>query len=236
VLQIVDALIMFDDPVLDRRFQEAIAMHPDAKIRAALAALPARVAEGSRITRRAGVEWERATGGSALTDDFQRQAERFLLQALLDGAEAQIRLKTFMARHAPTQPVRALIDEAVAIHRELADALRDALAALEATPGPYAEKHAPPYVGERGEAGDLRGQVEAAIRDMSARGKRPRVLVVSANAMRHLRDQGVLMDSPTLLDVAVQVDFSWSGSTFALLSYESAPLDEILSQKSGAQP
>lgn len=229
--QVVDALILFDSPILDQRFQEAIAMHPDAKVRAALAALPERVAEGSRLTRRAGVEWERIRGGGALMEDeFKRRAERFLLEALLESAEIQIQLKAFLASHAPTRDVRDLIDEAIAIHRELAQLLRDALARL----GEPRHQGVPPtahqsYVGHESERGDLRGQVEQAIRAMIGSGQKPKTLLLSANALRHLRDQGLFQDGrPTVLDVPVRVDFSWPGRTFALVSIDNAALDEIM--------
>lgn len=228
LVQVADALILFDDPILDQRFQEAVAMHPDAGVRAALAALPERVAEGSRITRRAAIEWERVAGGTVLEEEFRRGAERFLLEALLESAQLQIQLKTFMATRAPTQDVRSQIDAAIDIHRELAHALRDALQRLDETPkAPPGEPHHA-GVGVENAQGDLRGQVERAIYAMARRRHGPRTLVVSTNALRHLRDQGLLKDGATsVLDVPVRVDFAWPGSCFALLSLDSASLDEI---------
>lgn len=228
LLQVFDALILSDGPILDQRFQEAIAMHPDPAVRKALKALPTRVSEGSRITRRAGVEWERLTGSSALDDEFKRRAERFLLEALLDSAEAQIRLKAFMSRHAPNKETRDLIDSAIDIHRELTQALRHALDRIGDVPDEPTRREGVPYVGPDDASGDLRGQVEDAIRHMSAKGQKPRMLVASSNAVRHLRDQGLFRDQQTtVLGVPVQVEFSWPGVRFALLSYDSASLDEI---------
>lgn len=234
--QVVDALILFDTPILDQRFQEAIAMHPDPKVRVALAALPERVAEGSRLTRRAGVEWERVTGGgSILEDEFKRRAERFLMEALLESAEIQIQLKTFLAGHAPTRDVRQLVDDAIAIHRELAQVLRDAIARV----GEARHQGIPPtarqtYVGQESERGDLRGQVEQAIQAMIGSGQKPKVLLLSANALRHLRDQGFFQDGrPAVLDVPVRVDFSLPGSSFALVSIDNVALDEIMGLDKG---
>lgn len=243
LLQVIDALILFDGPILDQRFQDAIAMHPDAKARAALEMLPSRVAQGSRITRRAGVAWERAVGGTVIEDDFRRRAERFLLEGLLESAETQIRLKTFMAWNAPTAEVRKLLDDAIAIHRELTHVLREAIGKLpdEEAPPHHEDESAlvarpasrkpPVEVGAEDPTGDLRTQIEAAFEHMQARRKKPRLLVLSANALRHLRDQGVFQDqNPSFHGVPVQIDFSWSGSTYALMSYDSEALDEILTR------
>lgn len=229
ILQIIDALILFDTPLLDQRFQEAIAMHPDAEVRKALEALPPRVAKGSRLTRRAGTEWERVAYGKGLDDAFRNRAERFLLEAFLDAAEQQIRLKSFMSGYAPTREVRELIEDAIDIHRELAEALRKAVSALEE--GDPNERHPPDaaYIGPDDQEGDLRLQVEAAVRSMAASRSKPKLLVVSSNAMRHLRDQGLFSDGATdVMGVPVQVDFSWGDRHFALLSFDSAALDEIV--------
>ena len=230
----VDALILFDSPILDQRFQEAIAMHPDAKHRAALAALPQRVAEGARLTRRAGVEWERVSGGPLLEAEFRERAERFLLEALLESAELQIQLKTFLADHAPTREVRDHVDAALVIHRELVHALRAAIGALGDQPEGVRPERDQAYLGGEAEHGDLRGQVEQAIRAMVGSGQKPRALVLSANAVRHLRDQGLFQDgAPAVLDVPVRVDLSWPGSCFALLSFDNVALDEILGRPKG---
>lgn len=240
LLQVVDALILFDGPLLDQRFQDAIAMHPDAKTRSVLAMLPSRVAHGSRITRRAAVEWERTVGGSILEDDFRRRAERFLLEGLLESAETQIRLKTFMSSHAPTAEVRKLVDDAISIHRELTHALREAIGKLADDEAPDEDSDGaatkPPLaVGAEDPSGDLRGQIESAFHAMQARHQKPRLLVLSTNALRHLRDQGIFpTDVPSFHGVPVQVDFAWSGSAYALLSYDSESLEEIMTRAADA--
>lgn len=229
LLQIVDALILSDDPLLDQRFQEAIAMHPDAKVRAALSALPARVAEGSRITRRAGTEWERVTGHSVLDESFKAHAERFLLEALLDSAESQIRLKSFMAAHAPTKEIRDLIDQALGVHHELTESLRDALHKVGPAPPSGGRVRDAPPVGLEGVDANLRAQVENALRSLGSKGRRPRLVVLSPNALRHLRDQGAIgQGEDTILDTPVEVDLSWTGSAFAVLTYDTVPLTEML--------
>lgn len=227
--QIMDALILYDAPMLDQRFQEAIAMHPDGHARRLLEALPPRVAEGSRLTRRAGVEWDRVTRGGLIDDAFRTRAERFLLETFLYAGEEQIRLKSLMARHAPTREVRALIDDAILIHRELTDTLRKAIVALDDAPAQAPRDRDAGFVGPADPEGDLRQEVEDAIRAMVAKGGKPRVLVLSSNALRHLRDQGLFADEETtVLDVPVQVDMTWPGLRFALLSFDAVALEEIV--------
>ena len=232
LMQVVDALILYDTPILDQRFQEAITMHQDPAMRERLRKLPARVALGSRLTRRAGLEWERTTGGGVLDDEFKSRAARFLLEALLDSAEDQIRLKHFLARSAPTEEARRFIDEAILVHRELAGTLREAIKALppaQPDKGDEPVPRQPQYISEEREATDLRGQVEGAIRAMVEGGKRPKALVVSDVALRHLRDQGLFhKGEATVLGVPVEVDFTWDGSKYALLSTDTVTLEEIL--------
>lgn len=232
ILQIVDALILYDTPMLDQRFQEAVARHPDPQTRQVLSELPRVVARGSRLTRRAAIEWERVTRGGIVDEDFLRRSERFLLEAFLDSAESQIRLKTFMSRHAPTREVRDIIDDAILVHRDIATAIRGALDALgvsggEDAVGPPKEKA--PYLGHEPDVGDLRSNIEAAILRMRADKKKPKMLVVSLTALRHLRDQGLFQDGqPTVMGVPVEVDMAWDAPKYSLRSFDSITLEEIL--------
>lgn len=227
LLQLADALILFDAPLLDSRFMEVISRHPDAETRAHLSALPPKVGEGSRHTRRAAMEWEAATGGGLIDDAFRDRATRVLLQGLLESAEAQIRLKVFMANHAPNRETREHLDRALAIHYELVSEFRSALDKLGPDPGEQGRESA--YLGTEGAEGELRTRVERAIHQMRNAGHEPRALVLSHTGLRHLRDQGALPPGASeLLGVPVEVDLAWDAPKFALLSDSCVPLEEVM--------
>lgn len=230
LLELVDALILFDSLMLDHRFQQAIHHHPSKEIQARLAKLPEALAEGARVTRRAAILWESVTG-EAVDDEMVQKAEHFLLNAVLQAAEEQIRLKVFLARHAPTREVREILDHALEIHRVLTTTLRDALKELPVVeePKPWSETRA---VAAEHPSGDLRGQLEAQIRGLREKEIAPKVVHLSPTAVRHLRDQGLFRDgASTILEVPVMVELAWTGSEYAISTFESMPLDEIISKK-----
>lgn len=229
LMELIDALILFDNLLLDHRFQQAIRVHPSAEIRKRLEGLPEKLAEGARITRRGGVRWEQVAG-PAVDEELERKAELFLLNAVLQAAEEQIRLKVFLSRHAPTQEVRAILDEALEVHRHLVATLRDALRELPLPHVSHDWKRQPPVAVEALE-GDLRGQVESAIRALREDGASPKSVHLSPTAVRHLRDQGLFHDgSSTIDEVPVVVELAWRGSEYAVSTFESVPLEEIISE------
>lgn len=232
ISDVIDAVVLYDQPILDHRFAELVSRHPDVHSRERLLGIPFIVTRGARITRAAAFEWERVAP-PVLVDDVVLHAERLLLQAFLDSAEAQIRLKASVARHAPTREVRDLLESAIDLHRDVTRDLRHALRALQDPPAAGADAAGaggtPRCTQAEEDAGDLRGQVEGAIRRMRDGGKQPRLLTLSHVALRHLRDQGCFRDGETtLLGVPVTVDLAWDASEFALHSNEGVPLEEMV--------
>lgn len=234
LLELVDALILFDNLMLDHRFQQAVHDHPVESIRKRLADLPSTLAEGSRQTRRAGVKWEDVTG-TQVDPDTARSSDYFLLNAVLQAAEEQVRLKVFLARRAPTREVRDLLDDALAKHRVLSETLRDALKALGA---PVPERDASwaesAPVGVEDASGDLRGQIEREVRHLQHDGTTPKSVHLSPTAVRHLRDQGLFQNGDcTVEGVPVVVELAWTRSEFAISTFDSVPLEELVSREGG---
>lgn len=235
IADVVEALLLFDEPILNSRYHKMLARYPAGMTRDELLGVPALVLQAERAGRAGSEKWMR--GSSHVLDEaFLAWGERTLLDSFLAMVESQQRLVAYIARAAPTREARDDFDRMASLHREIAQTLREALAlhAQAALP-----PEAPMPRGTRGAQeedhfGDLRAQVEGAIRSSTKAGHAVRVVMLSPTGLRHLRDQGCFADGETSLDgVPVVVDFSWDASAFALLSFDAVPLEEI-SEASGA--
>jgi hypothetical protein len=223
--EFVDALMLFDEPMLNSRYHGLLLRMSDGEVRDRLAELPGLVLESTRLARRGALEWTLTR--QALQDDFKKTAERFLLQAFLALAEEQLRHIAFMARSAPTREARQHFDEMSDVHRRIAATLRGVLGA-----NPHPSERPPRGLRgaqEEEAAGDIRGQIESTIRSFEAIGRRPRTVILSPVGLRHLRDQGLFQDGDsTVLGVSASVDFAWDAPAFAVLTFDLVPLEEIL--------
>lgn len=231
----MDALLLLDEPMLNSRYHGLLFRMQDEQTREKLAKLPSLVLETIRLGRRGAVEWGRA-GAATMDEEFDRVAERFLLQSFLILAEEQLRLIAFMARSAPAQEARAYFDEMADVQRHVASTLRGVLGSthqrLAARDGRGLRG-----VQEEENAGDLRGQVEGALRAFREAGLPPRVVILSPTGLRHLRDQGLRQDGEsTILGVPASIDFGWGGPAFAVQSFDLVPVEEIMRPDDGWEP
>jgi hypothetical protein len=154
-----------------------------------------------------------------------------ILDSFLGLVESQLRLLAYVARVAPTQAIRADFDKTLRLHQGVAKTLREALTAL-ANSRPRAVHPPGALRGAQEEefSGDLRGQIESAMRAATEGGHAIRQIILSHTGLRHLRDQGLLgAQETTILDTPVVVDFSWDAPGFALQSFDAIPLEEIVS-------
>ncbi|HET6403885.1 MAG TPA: hypothetical protein VFH78_04505 [Candidatus Thermoplasmatota archaeon] len=223
--ELVEALSLFDEPMLHARYHALLARR--AKENDDLARLPALAAKSARLAREGAIRWGRKEGAMS-EDEFYVWAEYTVLDSFLTLAESQLRVLAHIARLSPTADTRAPFDQMVDIHREIVRALRDEIKKQpkqEAT-----ESKRVRIVQEAHAEGDLRGQLEAAIDTAEQKPGRVREIVLSANALRRLRDQGLFRDGDTRLrGHPVAVDLGWDGDVFVIETWDRAPLDEILS-------
>lgn len=227
VRDIIEGLLLFDEPILNSRYHAILYEDPIPERRDALARLPGLVIESHRLAHRTVDEWP-GRAGTDVTRKFILQGQRAILESFLTLAENELRMIAFMARSAPTVATRAPFDEMAAIHREVCDVLRDVLENLSM--GSEAE---PPdelrSVQEETPHGDLRSQIETAIRARWRAQRGIRRVIVSHTAQRHLRDQGCFADGdPTILGVPVAIDLSWGTPAFAIEGFDIVPLEEIM--------
>lgn len=226
VTEMVDALLLYDEPALNHRFHDILSRAPPSVV-SALRRVPDLVAEAERSTRKGAVLWERASEGT-LTAEFLDRGERMLLEGFLALTEAQIRMLTFIAHEAPTPEVRAHFDQGLDLQRKVTGILRDTIpqigADLDEEP-----KGALRSVQEETAGGSFRQQIENAILASREAKKFPRLILLSHVGLRHLRDEGSFSQGKVdVLGVPVVVDWGWEAPAFVLQTFSSTPLEALI--------
>lgn len=178
-------------------------------------------------------EWMRIRTQGSLDDEFRQRVERILLESFLICAEEQLRLVAFIARSAPTRESRDHFEAMAQTQRLIAQELRSAISGARParSPGGIVGLRS---VQEEAASGDLRGQLEAAIRASQASGVPLRTIILSHTGLRHLRDQGCFQAGETTISgIPVSIDLGWDEPAFVLQTFEVVPLDEILATGDG---
>lgn len=234
VLEMVDALLLFNEPILNHRFHEMLKREREGASQTELGELPSRIVTAEILAREGAVRWRDTSGsGRGFSERFIASGKLALIESYLDLAASQTRLLAFMGRNAPTEDSRRKFEAAVQETRDVSDILRRMAEKAADESHPWDEPDGGDTLRlvqeEEHPPGDLRGQVEEAIRDARAAGREPRRLLLSHTALRHLRDQGCFREGKaTLLGVRVDVDLGWDAPAFALETYEVVPLEQML--------
>lgn len=217
VMEATEALLLYGDPLLGTPFQEWLCRQAGTRIGRRLHRLPEIAAGARRAARRGALEWACSAAGSH-ADEYVARCERRALQGFFILADRQACVGTWMARRAPTDPIRARFATASDLFAEVTRELRDALAAVDASHLVSAwQASAMGCAQEETRDGDLRWQVGRVVEALRAVGKRPERIVLSPTALRHLRDQGCVPGGDgALFGVPVAVDFGWPTSSFAV--------------------
>lgn len=233
IADIVEGLLLFDEPMLNSRYHSLLARDQNATQHHLLQKLPGFAIRSHQLAHAAVQDWMRTA--KPLDDVFIRKGNRVILESFLTLVENQLGLIAFMARSAPTHETRTAFDEMADIHRAMATELRAALNDMTSAFVP--ELHPLRSVQEEGPIGDLRGQVERAIRARLECGSGIRRVILSHTAQRHLRDQGCFREGDTtLLGAPVVIDFSWESPAFAIQGYDVLPLEEVRGGVDFGQP
>lgn len=228
IQDIVEGLLLFDEPMLNSRFHELLVRDRAPWRQQLLEGLPSQVVRSHQHARLAAQEWTYVSVDAA----FIARAERVVLEAFLSLAESQLRLIAFLATSSPTAAPRRSFDEMAKIHRGICRDLRAVLQGLASEVEPSSVRS----VQEEDALGDLRGQLEEALRERVRRGGVRRV-VLSHVAQRHLRDQGLFREGETTVDgTPVAIDLSWEGPAFAIEGFDVVPLEEIYAEGDPSRP
>jgi hypothetical protein len=227
VVEMVEALCLFNEPILNSRYHGMLLRRARQPERDELAKLPALVLEGERYGRQGAVAWMRQ---DPLFPDasFTGWAERTVLEGFLTLAEAQLRVVAHIARSAPTLESRAHFDRMTAAHRNVVRFLRQAVresTAMESQMSVGGRRN----VQEEAPHGDLRGQLEDALQKVYEHGNGVREILLSHVGLRHLRDQGCFQGGdPTFRGHPVVVDLGWDAPAFVIETWDVVPLEEIM--------
>lgn len=227
VSEMVEALCLFDEPMLNSRYHGLLVRRGLSGTGAELARLPSMALESARLAREGAIVWEKRAPPNA--GEFIQWAERAILVAFLELSESQLRIAAQMARSAPDAATRAPFDAMCATHRHITSVLRAAVKSHPVDP-----KDAHPYrrnVQEEETEGDFRGQVERAARAAEDSGSGVRHIVLSPVGLRHLRDQGCFRDgSARIRGHPVSVDFGWDAPAFVIETFDRVNLEEIIAR------
>lgn len=228
-MRVVEALLLYDQPLMDQRFTSLVSQVAPREIAAKLERIPILARESARVAREGAQAWERK--GPPDAEEFNEWADRAVLESMLTLAEGELRLAAQLARNAPDAATRAPFDRMCETQREIARSLREA---LEASKDPRA---AMPLhrrlVQEEDLQGDLPTQLEEAVRQAEASPAGVHRVALSPLALRHLRDQGRLKHGETRLrGHPVVLDFGWEAPAFAIETDERMMLHELVRTES----
>lgn len=177
-------------------------------------------------------EWNRLPHDPDALDALSRQVRTRLLEALIVLKELSTEAFLATAMAAPTSALRDDLVRLADIDRQHADDLRVIVGA--------------PTVGEKLRAEDARDaggtfgahagriaggtlgrSVQQTLQQLRASGVDPARLLLSAASLRHLRDEGHVVDNQAF-GLPIDVDLGWGGETFAVVTRERVSLAEIL--------
>jgi hypothetical protein len=157
-----------------------------------------------------------------------------LIEDLLTLKESTTEAFLLVGMRAPTSELRRTFVALADIDRRHADALRALLGThrVEHRLGASSRPQRGAAVGahnQRAPHASLAQSVQRAIDDLRADGQEPARITLSAVALRHARDEGMLgPDDGTALGLQVDVDFGWRGECFAVRTRDHATLSEII--------
>lgn len=228
VPEIVDALLIFTEPIMNSRYHAMLFRRNISGRESDLGKIPSLVLESARDGREGALRWALVGEAAEKDEELFGWAEHTILDSFLSLAEAQLPILAHLARRSPSAEVRAYFDKMAATHREMAHTLREALKAEPYPPQLNGAPDARRSVQEEEPTGDFRGQLEKAVRTAHTRGGVRRILL-SHIGFRHLRDQGLFRDRESRFQgVPVVIDMGWDAPVFVLETYDQVPLEEIM--------
>lgn len=180
-------------------------------------------------------EWDRYGTGRDV-DPPTRATRARLFQDLLALKEGNNDVVLSAAMAAPTEELRQALIALADKDREHADILRRLLGVrgLKERMGKHAAASTSEALGahdSRYAEGPLRRTVEATLHRLNEHGHTPTRLVVSANALRALRDEGVVdSDAGKAFGLSVDVDLGWEGECFSVITNERVSLSAIITE------
>lgn len=181
-------------------------------------------------------KWD-ASASTEAAREIKEDVLRRLLEDLLELKKSSTEVFLAAGIRSPNEELRRAFLRLAAVDQGHANELRAALGVKRP------EEHLPESRGASRTAtgahegpfspGTLSGIVRRTVDESEASGHEPSRIVASPLALRHLRDEGsVERDAGTAFGLPVDVDFSWEGECFAVISRSRLSLAEIAIQMS----
>lgn len=163
--------------------------------------------------------WERV---SVTTQETRAQ----LLHDLIRLKEGMTEAGLSAAMRAPTASLRDRFLKLVDLDRRDADELREFLGTTTTTA--FREAHG---LGAH-DARDRRASMSAAVREslgqLKAKGAEGRRLIVSADGLRHLRDEHAISEDGRCFGLPIDIDLGWQGDVYAIETDERLTYAELV--------
>lgn len=177
-------------------------------------------------------EWSSMPVPTEGAKDAALAVRRRLIQNLVTVKEGSTEVFLAAAMRAPTESLRSALVHLADLDRAHADRLRGLLGTEPSRREvPPLEGRSVGAAGGRREPANLRTNIEEDMEQLQTLGIHPQRLVLSAAALRHLRDEdGVNMEAGTALGLPTEVEFGWAGECYAILTGERVSLAEIVTK------
>ncbi|MEA3200560.1 MAG: hypothetical protein QOE90_1988 [Thermoplasmata archaeon] len=224
-------LLLYKSHFLGDWFLALARQEPDPAMRGALLQV-------SRDTLREALEmlgvaktWEGTRPDPARFEALARELQRRAMEDMLALKEGNTEAVVMAAMQAPTPPLREALMKLADRDRMHADELRTLIGAntvAESMLRRGRDEGARGAHEGRAPGRTLSATVHASLERLAATGATPRRLVVSHGALRHLRDEGVVMPDATVYGLSVEVDFAWGDECFAISTSDRVSLAEIM--------
>ena len=185
-------------------------------------------------------EWDAHPAGVEGLMDTADDARRRFLEDTLELKEGVVDVGLAAAMRAPNESLRRRFLALADIDRAHADAIRVVLGTRPAAQRDLEKdaQHGPTLgIGTRGEAPSIGRAVEQAIQEVQRRGAEVSMVVLSAEAVRHARDEGAI-DARTgrFQGVPIEVEMGWRGECFAIGTNERIGLAEFITLARASPP
>lgn len=218
-------------------FRAFAAGQADAGVRAVLLKAAQETREEAAGALAALEDWARFRLDEALVARAAETTRARLLGDLLRLKEVSTEAALAAAAHAPTEALRRELVRLADLDRKHADEMRPLLGARTIEECVQREVPASEPLGAhagREPGSSLAKSIENALTRLRRAGEDAARIVVSGNALRHLRDEGAIdARHGTAFGLPVDVDFGWSDECFAFVTKGRVSLAEIITSMRG---
>lgn len=158
----------------------------------------------------------------------KRMTRAQLLHDLIRLKEGMTETGLAAAMHAPTATLRDRFLKLVDIDRHHADQLREFLGKTTTAAFRAAHEHGLGAHDARDRRTSLSGAVKERIEQLAAKGTAGRRLIVSADGLRHLRDELAISEDGRCFGLPIDIDLGWQGDVYAIQTEERLTYAELV--------